>query len=1268
MSFYKKLIIFVVMLSLVSFSSYASDSNRIGSTDKSEMILELKAGIKEFRAENNDELDLVKFKPLLSDNISDYYDMRLVTLEEFKIFEVEYDKLAANSSNLSSDKKSSLLVKLAQESFNTLNSKPLSKLKEGEICNLWDCEKGLVCAMEPIHQRSDIFQTEKNSSSKVNSCLSSRGKCSNDSDCCSNFCEIAPGERILNSDSSKKKIGSCQPVMKCFKPVKLNGDCSQSPICENGSCLPVNRNRSGIDECVEDGEKATSKDLCCSDKIEKNVCVPNLICKLCTEQGAKPTRGVGCCEGLYEGIDGKCVRRLPPLVVPEFSLNSENSLFHSTIRSIASFFISSANAQLGAIIDEDTQSSIDMIKGGASGKLGASNYGTEDYSVEGLKEKQAANAADAAAKSAAESGGKKYQVDCAPDDLQCIEQKKIEYKAELNSHMKTPEFPIGPKSDFETCEINFRNDYFWLLKDQNLLDFEFTLAGFEYVMLGDGVEDYWKEGGKSIRSRLHDIAVKHQEDREKVYEKIGEEEKRLQCICYDRIGYPNLPKLEEGYIEKEEGEDKEEDEEEDEAKEDDENKDDEDKEDEKKVKTEKQEWFEENCSDHYAIYLEELASFQEQFPDYNPDEDYVGDASGVKYKILLVEWTEALKNYYDALAVINQNTFTETYTFSKLANSFNWNITEHKKEELFKFTVYPYNGENPTSESLGYSLGAILAAGAVAIIAGIAGPAIMSAWAAAGIVTAGAVTGWAAQLMIYSLAGAWVDLPPVVEDEIYKQSYKCTKKGHHCQDYQRFLHQPVNNVCGSNMPFSSNACVKHFLKIDGTHVIVDPWIPWEASWRSFIKDAVPHVDRLKAGGDLALSELKEIGPQEVEYGNFGNIKPCYLDKTFIDGTRAGLFAPKLLDTEWTYDFGERGYKVFMANAKRYIVHVGLLPEEEVEAQTAFAEYALKYHFMWPKTAVKNTVMYPPPGLLTYLDLIAYGFGMMTANSLELNQAYDTRLKQYEADLENTIEGLNKSDTTLSGGTGVTSLVDKQLAAANGDYKTSAFSTNTITGATSSETNAIDQNALSSSDSDNLEGQDVSAGSLDAQSAARAYNKIRDEQKKVAEHYKKSIKGTVADKLIADRQAAMISRFFKPSLGASGKGLISSASSDSSSLKSGKVSATSSKGNAATNRSAKYKKGTYGVKKGGSNSFGYKPTSPSASSGVNGNGTGNKNGEQNLSHSDQGKVGSTIDALNRGEKVDDSNGNGLFDLVTRAYIKSYKKLFPSLEEVRDIEQN
>src|SRR5690606_15682717 len=106
--------------------------------------------------------------------------------------------------------------------------------------------------------------------------------------------------------------------------------------------------------------------------------------------------------------------------------------------------------------------------------------------------------------------------------------------------------------------------------------------------------------------------------------------------------------------------------------------------------------------------------------------------------------------------------------------------------------------------------------------------------------------------MISSLRGAWYAKSPRVEDRPDGQ-YKCGKSTQ-CFKFQRYVHQPKNNVCDKHI--SANACIKHFLVAENANgeqqLLVDPWIPQGMTKGQLIRDQREVATMLDQGWRRAL--------------------------------------------------------------------------------------------------------------------------------------------------------------------------------------------------------------------------------------------------------------------------------------------------------------------------------------------------------------------------------------------------------------------------------
>lgn len=943
-------ILIVITLSL----NIALAKSRFTDADKTKFMEEVKQGIATHKVENNGKVDLQIIKPELFEELADYHKQEKFTREEMVKIKQRYEDFS--KAQIDPVKTEEEFYKFVEVQLSEINKSHLAKIKEGEICNNWSCEDGLKCAQDPKQEDG-------------RTCKKERTECKDDKDCCSSSCVI----------DNKSKKAFCKEVYRCYRPVALGGSCQNNPVCGEGECLIFNSMTSGIGECEDNGRSCKKNSDCCSNSCERNKCIESHVCKDCVKNGNVAQRGQKCCEGLYLNEKGKCVPDIPPVVMPQVNLKSK------LINLLASFFISNTYAQSTTPDAEAAKKAkAEKIAKEFASKVGAKSSSPDDIAkaletyketpedVAKLKELAAADATykelydKVLANEEAEEAENLKQVELDKSNMtQVILENKDKYSnytaksIEADKvNMKSKEMILTRKSDFKTCDIRFKDDFFNYLKANGLYDYELSLLAFDFVLLGDGVNDYWTMGTSpetSIYGRLKSIATKHQAARVENFKRIDEISKKLQCMCLDVKGYKNIS---------DSG---------------------------KKI------FFKESC-DEYAKYK-----------DLNTSEDEKeGDASGIKGKRLLVRWTESQKNFFQLLTVDNQEIgqgFADIATW--VDEKAEWNQAETKKFDLKKFTVLSPTGVS----SMGAILGALVAAGVIAVLGGFATTSVLAAWAAAGIIATSAVAGGTGFWLIASLKGAWVSKRPQISDDL-KKTYGCTYKNKKtCVDYNRELHQPYNKICNAHV--SANACVKNFVvyyQENEPRYIVDPWIPYDSkkSLKNLIlrdiSDQRNYAQKMEDGFQAALAHMKAkpLPSWTNKYGTF--VHDDYLRAVFIDADVLGKYTPKIGNDDKRYIIDETISSQIKSSAKDFAIREKFFEEGDKENLEKFAEYAFTYHFLWPKTSRKKEISYPTIGLSAYLGIMSNGIsGSMASGSataaIKFGNLHAQQLEDYLKTLE-----------------------------------------------------------------------------------------------------------------------------------------------------------------------------------------------------------------------------------------------------------------------------
>ncbi len=839
------------------------------------------------------------------------------------------------------------------------------------------------------------------------------------------------------------------------------------------------------------------------------------------------------------------------------------------------------------------------------------------------------------------------------------DKKKVDPVYEkLNMEKDKAQLNFAKKSNFATCEMSFKDDFYNMLKanvvdeqtKRNAFDLEVAMLGFDFVITGDSDSDYWKSGsvaaasgitvsgvnagqeallaklaaeqaknasaGNSIFNRLKAVGLAHRQSRIKTNIQIDIINKKLTCACLDVQGYNKI------------------------------------------VNDEKKKFFETSC-DEYAKYKN---------PETSLDE-LNGDASGLKAKRMLVIWTQNLQQFHASLAVdnnafFNQLTLVRNYAY----NEAKWNDAEARNYDLFKFTI-----KNPSGAvaGLGALIGALLAAGVIAIMGGFATTSILTAWAAAGIIAASAVTGAGGMWMIATLKGAWITMQPQISDGItMPRTYSCGKK-ESCTDYTRTLVQPYNNIC--NKHTSANACIKSFIIVNEgkeARYIVDPWIPVGVSKAAILKGQPNYVEKLEEGFNAAKNAMIMKNPGATGGGGKkggGNfVSESYLAEVFIDADIVGKYAPGIGNNmQENYFLGQDRVKIIKEAAKEFAINEGFLEKGDDENLKEFADYAYEYHFLWPKKSIPGQVSYPTAGLQNYLDFMAGTVsGNLTAGLAKGAIKLAKLQEQYQKDYNNTydlydktlnhVDGLkkalltteiNKNKEALANLMNFNSLLDsknldQQLQALNSNASGSTLSGSSAGGLSNGQSNFL--KAVS-----NLRGaRKAQLKSLDTYNKAMAASGDKDRMAKVAS----------ATKKFSSNFASGNSSFADAKIGSNSSPLDSNSSKDDQNKSGAAVYGAIGGSNSGMSGTGSL----FGAGSGSSNS----KSSNSDSSGSEGAG-----GTSGVSDADASKLADAIDARNKSnkDKYQSNDGQSLFEKVTNAYIRNYDKVLTKKKDKDVVEE-
>ncbi len=703
--------------------------------------------------------------------------------------------------------------------------------------------------------------------------------CSKNEECASGICE----------ENVKTKEKSCVEVRRCYRPLAVGEKCNTNPVCASGECLPFDSKTSGYAMAGNLGEKCGSNKDCNSNFCGNGICQEMLVCKECVKSGGKLERGLICCEGLMKNSKGQCVPDAPPMILPQVKLQLKKSF----IVTLLSFVVNSTHA----ISNNESPSADSLVLN----------------SIQGNQDK-AQGDADAAFAS----------------ELNRESRDKV-FGTKTEKENKTGSYSKYEKSDFKTCNIDFKADYYNYMMENKpkgatgtMFDAEISFLAFDYMALGEeNYDDYWKDSkGASIHKRLKEVAKEHQSLRKDIEKKLMTYNQRLTCQCLDISGAefmgfkadiekiakfkqekkagksPSLPSLSqstlmvicgdkisdkdfcgnftattpEPFKEYQDSQLK-------------------------SYKT-KTEYFAKYCPEEKAGLMEIIKVLDDGEGMSSIDLDR-GDASAVTGSAMLVKWTNTLKEFNMELTVDNTKIYEKISAVNKWyteqTTNDKWGAATIKSYDLFRFKI------NDNVKHKVYTIGAAvlaatLAIGAIAVAGGFSAASILSSWAVAGIIAASAVAGAGGGWMVASLRGAWVSKTPFINDRKENQ-YDCgTKKDPRtCTEYTRVLKQPYSEICSSHV--SSNACIKHFLVTKNDNgvdsYIIDPFIPYGIKKSEIIRDNVELVKRLEDGFNLGLRKLREKDPgyglrQTVEVECGINIGGVGNDNTALSGEISNL--------------------------------------------------------------------------------------------------------------------------------------------------------------------------------------------------------------------------------------------------------------------------------------------------------------------------------------------------------------------------------------------
>lgn len=1079
-----------------------------------------------------------------------------------------------------------------------------------------------------------------------NKCVAQGNSCNKDSECCSGECE--------EDKNTKKKI--CLEVKRCFRPLNVGQRCNDNPVCGQGECLPFDTATSGYLAATKVGDKCKSDKQCKSNFCDGGICRESRVCKECTKLGNKVERGLKCCEGLIPNAAGRCIPDAPPIVLPQVN-NSKPAFLKQKLISLMSLLVSPTlandadNAALGVIQRAANNSESER-------DVGISTSLTQDP------------------------------------------KSKVYAEPIAKSHVNA-RFKEYTKSDFKTCNIDFKADYYnYMMAKENrpgagesatgsMFDYQTTLLAFEFVSQGEeNYDDYWTNGtdGGSIHKRLKNISDASSKVRRGTEQKLIEYNRKLTCLCLETMGPKGigfdkeLESLVKYKIDKKDG---------------------------KKASLPKlsastlkilcggeekdsicsQYAVDNTSSPKFSEYKESLISSAPDKATYyanyceeernayaalikdidtmsgfeNLKDEGEGDASGVKGSRMLVYWTKTLADFNMELSIDNGSLFgkfADVYKwYENQTSNDKWGQARIDKKDLFVIDVLDNNNHRVYSMAAAV-IAATLTVGAIAVIGGMSIPAIITSWTAIGVIVASAAAGGGAGYVVATLRGAWISKTPFIEDK-KMYSYNCGSKKNpkSCTKYTRILKYPYSEVCHARI--SSNACIKHFVatndEVGNDIFVIDPWIPVGMKKSDIIRDQVTLVQRLDQGFENGLGMLLPRDPggrQSEEY----RVTP------FLTTVYAGYFAPKLVpEYKQNYAITSDIEKKIKQKAKEFAIKEKFFYAEEEEQLKRFADYSFDYHFVWAKTSQQNIVAYPQPHFMTYLDLMSAGVAgkLAVGNADNANKLRNLNTK-YLANYKKVLSTYR--DKAVSGSrTKTVAWIDKELKAITNMEAESAMIDSALKLGSNSG-----QGATFGANSANFQGSNVATtGNGTAASFVATVKKLREareEQLKKLDNFNKNVGAdSERGKALLSAQAATVTKFSIPTSGNVKSVARSLFNTSSGSETLGNKEQESGYNSGGVGNLSNVKVDNSGYMTGGEyGSSGSSAKSTSSQAGADGEAVSAVSAEETS------RIQGAIDARDKNGKAEyeTADTDDLWERITKTYIRNYEKVLNKRKKDKD----
>lgn len=454
--------------------------------------------------------------------------------------------------------------------FKNVRQNTPSCLAIGKNSTVGKCCQGLVSTFE--------LGTKTQST-----CKAAPGKCDNDRECCSGYCEK------LDPDQA----GVCRQKKICYQLHNLGDKCGDpSPFCRKGSCETFDRNISGLLQCKNTKGMCKQNDDCCSGVCQRGQCVEKRQCLICRKSKGRLKKGEACCPGYIPTPSGKCLPPIPPYV-PTARMPRTKKVFYTFLNII----FPSAHAQIvknnaglfgdfnkqkilqnnsfsneaedsltvaqkdfitkkrdacerrkdkQKCLEEVEQTEKEFVKDQFTGLTQDQMNEIEALRNQCLDDYPTAQPCQNNATESCQSPNSAYE--------NCMKLVNAKETAHIQTNQDNgvkgvslkregyvdrygiPAVTAKTYSDIDQCEFHSFNDS-WRDASARERNAEVFLRAFEYVYSHKGTEDFWEDGAHgNIFTRAHKVAVRFRENRMKMIERMQLIDKEMSCKCIAIFG------------------------------------------------------------------------------------------------------------------------------------------------------------------------------------------------------------------------------------------------------------------------------------------------------------------------------------------------------------------------------------------------------------------------------------------------------------------------------------------------------------------------------------------------------------------------------------------------------------------------------------------------------------------------------------------------------------------------------------------------------------